>query len=272
MLLDLDSRGDVSYRYEITFDSPWLICKEKEGRVDVSKDGRRTVRFSIDRSALKEKDEAACKVKIIFDNGQQTESNLLFKAENANMDAPKDTPYLFLERQGYCAIRAEHFSEKKDVDGKGFAIIDYLGREGAAVKAFPPMERYADAKSAPYVKYAMIAEQSGTYRLAMSLLSRNPSVKGGRMRFAVSVNDDAPQDVFAVSGQYYTEWTCKEWGDGVLDHARTVTTEVTLQKGRNDIYVYAGEPGVVLEKLVLYPAEQELPESYFGPEESYWVK
>lgn len=272
VLLDLDSRGDVSYRYEITFDSPWLICKEKEGRVEVSGDGRRTVRFSIDRSALKKKENAACKVKITFDNGQQTESNLLFQAENATVDAPKDTPYLFLERQGYCAIRAEHFSEKKDVDGKGFATIDYLGREGAAVKAFPPMERYADAKSAPYVKYAMIAERSGTYRLAMSLLSRNPSVKGGRMRFAVSVNDGAPQDVFAVSAQFYTEWTCKEWGDGVLDHARTVTTEVTLQKGRNDIYVYAGEPGVVLEKLVLYPAEKELPESYFGPEESYWVK
>jgi len=272
VLLDLDSRGNVSYRYEVIFDAPWLICGEKEGRVEVSEDGRRTVRFSVDRLALKEKDEAACKVKIFFDNGQQTESNLLFKAENANVEARKDTPYLFLERRGYCAIRAGHFSEKKDVDGKGFVAIDYLGREGAAVKAFPPMETYADAKRAPYVKYAMIAETSGTYQLTLWLLSRNPSVKGGRMRFAVSVNDGAPQDVFAVSEQYYTEWTCKEWGDGVLDHARTVTTEVTLQKGRNDIYVYAGEPGVILEKLVLYSAKRELPESYLGPEESYWVK
>lgn len=272
VLLDLDSRGDVSYRYEITFDAPWLVCKEKEGRVEVSEGGRRTVHFSIDRSALKEKEEAACKVKITFDNGQQTESNLLFKAENANVDAPKDIPYLFLERQGYCAIRAEHFSEKKDVNGKGFAVIDYLGREGAAVKAFPPMETYADAKSAPYVKYAMIAEQSGVYRLDISLLTRNPSVKGARMRFAVSVNDGAPQDIPVVSTQYNTDCHFKEWGDGALEHARTVTTEVPLQKGRNDIYVYAGEPGVVLEKLVLYPAEKELQESYFGPEESYWVK
>lgn len=272
VLLDLDSRGNVSYRYEITFDAPWLHCQEKEGRVEISEDGHKTVRFSIDRSALKEKEEAACKVSITFDNGQQTESNLLFKAENANVDAPKDTPYLFLERQGYCAIRAEHFSEKKDVDGKGFAVIDYLGREGAAMKAFPSMARYTNAKSAPYVKYAMIAESSGTYQLALLLLSRNPSVKGGRMRFAVSVNEEALQEMCAVSEEYYTEWTCKEWGDGVLDHARMITTEVTLKKGRNDIYVYAGEPGVILEKLVLYPSGKELPESYLGPEESYWVK
>lgn len=272
VLLDLDSRGNVSYRYEIIFDSPWLICKEREGRVEVSEDGHRTVQFSVNRAALQGKEEAACKVAITFDNGQKTESALLFQAENANVDVEKDTPYLFLERQGYCAIRAEHFSEKKDMDGKGFAVIDYLGREGAAVKAFPPMERYADAKNAPYVKYAMIAEESGTYHLTISLLTRNPSVKGTRMRFAVSVGGGAPREVCAVSEQYYTEWTCKEWGDGVLDHARTVTTEVTLQKGRNDIYVYAGEPGVILEKLVLYPTKKELPESYLGPEESYWVK
>lgn len=272
VLLDLDSRGNVSYRYEIAFDSPWLVCKEREGRVEISEDGRRTVHFSIDRSALKGKEETTCKVRITFDNGQETETNLLFKAENANIEEERNIRYLFLERQGYCAIRAEHFSEKKDVDGKGFASVDYLGREGAAVKAFPPMETYADAKNAPYVRYTMIAENAGPYRMAMSLLTRNPSVKGGRMRFAVSVNDGAPQDVYAVSGQYYTEWICREWGDGVLDHARTVTTEVSLQKGRNDIYVYAGEPGVILEKLVLYPAERELPESYLGPEESYWVK
>lgn len=271
VLLDLDSRGNVSYRYEILFDSPWLICREKEGRVEISKDGHKTVHFSINRSALQGREEAACNVSITFDNGQKTETNLLFAAENANVDAAENTPYLFLERQGYCAIRAEHFSEKKDVDGKGFVVIDYLGREGAAVKALPPMETYADAGRAPYVKYAMFAKQSGTYRLAMSLLSRNPAVKGGRLRFAVSVGDSAPQEILVVSGQYNTDCHFREWGDGVLDHARTVTTEVTLQKGRNDIYVYAGEPGVILEKLVLYPLEKELPVSYLGPEESFWV-
>ncbi len=271
-VLDIDSRGNVSFLYEITFDCPWLLCTEKSGRVEIGEEGRKTVHFSINRAALTGKEEAACKLRIIFDNGQKTESNLLFKAENAAIECAKDVRYLFVERQGYCAIRAEHFSEKRDVDGKGFAVVDFLGREGAAVKAFPPMETYADAGSAPYIKYSMITEKSGTYRLAMSLLSRNPAVKGGRMRFSVSVGDGAPQDILVVSREYNTDCHFREWGDGVLDHARTITTEVSLQKGRNDIYVYAGEPGVILEKLILYPAGKELPESYFGPEESYWVR
>ncbi|MBQ8846404.1 MAG: hypothetical protein IJ006_04610, partial [Lachnospiraceae bacterium] len=60
----------------------------------------------------------------------------------------------------------------------------------------------------------------------------------------------------------------KEWANGVLNHARTVTVEIAVNEGKNDVYVYAGDPGLILEKLVLYPADKELPESYFGPEES----
>lgn len=43
---------------------------------------------------------------------------------------------------------------------------------------------------------------------------------------------------------------------------------VTLQEGRNDICFYAGESGVILEKVVFYSADSDLPGSYLGPEES----
>jgi len=271
VLLDIDSRGNVPFAYEIDYDCPWLICQEKNGRVEMTQDGHKEIPFFINRGALDGKEEAECRLNITFDNGRKTFSRLLFKAENVTVVSKENVKYLFIERQGYCAIRAEHFSEKKDIDGKGFAVIDYLGREGAAVKAFPPMEVYNDADKAPYVKYSMLAEKAGSYNLAISLLTRNPSVKGGRMRFAVSVNEDIPKDMYAVSEQYYTEWFHKEWADGVLNHARTTETEVLLKEGRNDIYIYAGDPGVILEKIILYPTGTVLPTSYLGPEESYYL-
>ena len=58
-----------------------------------------------------------------------------------------------------------------------------------------------------------------------------------------------------------------EWARGVLSRGRRSSVEVLLEKGRNDIYFYAGDPGVVLEKLVLHVLP--LPESYLGPEESF---
>lgn len=271
VLLDIDSRGNVSFSYEVVFDSPWLQCSQRSGRVEIKEGGRKTLRFTLNRTMLQGRDQAPVTIQITFDNGQTTCSKLLFAAEKIEF-LKEDVTYLFLERQGYCSILAEHFSEQKDVDGKGFRVISYLGREGAAIKAFPAMHSWMDAKTAPYVKYSLLAEKTGKYKLTLYLLARNPVQKGGRMGFAVSVNDGEPQELYGVSKQYYTEWISREWADGVLNHARTVTMEVSLRQGRNDIYVYAGEPGVILEKLVLHPAEKDLQESYFGPEESYFVR
>lgn len=237
VLLDIDSRGNVSFAYELECDCPWLVCEAKKGRVEINEEGHQTLHFTIDRTRLSGREEASCKLKVTFDSGRSTYSNLQIVAENMNNEDKDATTNLFVERQGVCAIRAEHFSEKRTIDGKGFEVIEYLGREGAAVKAFPAMETY---ENAPYVKYSMIAEKTGAYQMALTLLTRNPSVKGGRIRFAFSVNQEAPQDIYAVSEQYYTEWFHKEWADGVLDHARTVEAKVVLQKGRNDIYIYAG--------------------------------
>ncbi len=270
VLLDIDSRGTVSFSYEAVFDSPWLQCAEKSGRVEIKEGGRKTLRFTINRSVLQAREQAAVTIHIAFDNGGKTYSKLLLTAEAVKHPKEEEAAYLFLERQGYCSIAAEHFSGQKDVDGKGFRVVSYLGREGAAVKAFPEMFAWTEAKRAPYVKYSFLAEHTGSYKLELYLLARNPVQKGGRMRFAVSANNGAPQEICAVSEQYYTEWFHKEWADGVLSHSRTVTTEISLQRGRNDIYVYAGEPGIVLEKLVLYPADTVLPDSYLGPKESYY--
>lgn len=265
VLVDLDSRGDVSFSYEVEFECPWLQCFEKSGRVVIEDGGRENLRFSVNRRLLQGREEASVTIRIMFDNGQKTHSRLLFAADTAVISRGEKTGKLFLVQNGYCAIAAEHFSENRDIEGKGFRVISGLGREGAAIKSFPEMEYWTDAAQAPYVKYSLLAEREGLYKLRFYLSARNPVCKGGRMRFAVSANDDAPQTLYAVSEQYYTEWFNTEWANGVLNHVRIVTAELSLREGENDIFVYAGDPGVILEKLVLYSADRELPDSYLGP-------
>lgn len=291
VLLDIDSRGRVSFSYELEYDCPWLISDKKRGRVETDGEGRSTVSFTVDRTALakaadaeaaeRHTAEAGVLVRVFFDNGGTTFSKLLIRAaahmaeEGASCTASTgtaagtaDAKGLFIMSRGLCVMRAEHYCDRKDVGGQGFRTVDFLGREGAAVKAFPAMTVYENAAEAPYVKYSMTAEEAGEYALDISLLTRNPSVRGGRMRFALSVNDGTPETVYAVSEKYYTEWMCREWYSGVLEHARTVTAGITLEKGRNDIYLYAGDPGVIFEKLTVRRKDTELPESYFGPVES----
>ena len=127
------------------------------------------------------------------------------------------------------------------------------------------MKYYEDARKAPFVKYEMIAESEGEYTAELYLMTRNPVKRGERCRFAISVNESAPVAIYAVSENYYTEWFNLEWAHGVLDHGRIVSTNVSLKKGLNEVYIYAGEPGVIIEKIVLHPAENPIPESMLGP-------
>ena len=265
VILDLDSRGNVSYSYEISYDCPWLICEEKCGRVETDKDGHKSVVFRADRSMINGKTSADAIVKILFDNGKEDVSRLRFIADTA---PAADGENVFIEREGYCCILAEHFSEKKDTAEGGFTAIDYLGREYAAVKAFPAMTAYKDTENAPYVRYSFIAENTGTYCVRLYLMSRNPVIKGGEMCFGISANGGTPERINAVSDSFYTEHFCPEWANGVLDKVRPVTVKLALNAGRNDVYIYAGDPGIILEKLVFFPEEKGLAESYLGPCES----
>ena len=88
------------------------------------------------------------------------------------------------------------------------------------------------------------------------------------LRFAAAANGDEKREVCSVGEHYYTEWFDPEWAAGVLDHARVAATDLSLRKGLNEICLYAMDPGLILEKLVLVPEGKDLPESYFGPEES----
>jgi len=270
VLLDIDSRGMVSFSYELVYNCPWLLCEEKNGRVEPLKEGRKTLSFRIDRNQLNGKEEASVLLQIRFDNGSKTYSNLLIKAEQAPKAEGRES-YLFVERQGYCSMRAEHYSEKKDVEENGFRVVSYLGREGNAIKAFPVDKVYEEVKNAPYVKYSLLAKKEGMYELILYILARNPVMMGGRMRFAVSVNNGEAISLNGIPENYYTEWYNHDWAEGVLSHGRTVKTQIFLQKGRNDIYVYAKEAGLILEKLVVH-AMDKLPESYLGPDESYYLK
>ena len=278
VLLDLDSRGEESYSFEVKFDAPWLSCDAMTGRVETSGICRNTICFHRDKAMLNGRERALVTIQIQFDDGKRTFSRLELEAEGNGCESgvqtnktQDDGRHVFLERQGYCCIPAKDFVQLGDVLGNGFRVIDYLGRESSAIKAFPPMAYYPDASKAPFVRYEMIAEQDGEYVVKTYLMARNPVIKGERSRFALSVNNDAPIMLYAVSENYYTEWFNQEWARGVIDHGRVVSTTVTLKKGKNDVFLYAGEPGVIVEKIVLHPANITLPDSLLGPAASCTV-
>lgn len=98
VLLDIDSRGNVPFTYELEYDCPWLICEKKSGRVEITENHeesgkdiigdatenelqnvRATICFAVHRQKISGKEEAACLLKITFDNGQRTQPSRHFR-------------------------------------------------------------------------------------------------------------------------------------------------------------------------------------------------
>ena len=60
-----------------------------------------------------------------------------------------------------------------------------------------------------------------------------------------------------------------EWSQGVLNQVHTCKIPIQLQKGLNEVLIYAIDPGFVLEELFIYRTKPR--ESYLGPIESFYL-
>lgn len=270
VLIDLDSRGNVDFTFSVHSDKEWLGFEPPEGSVDALKEGRATITVTCDREKLAGREKALVEIPVKFANGETTVGRLaLVAGMEGEMDAcPEGT---FLEQLGYIAMEAAHFSGKKDVSGGGFRVIRHLGRMGDAVKSFPVTKSWIGSQDVPSLWYDFAAKEAGVYIVQLYFAPRNPGRQGGHIRCQVSVNDEKREILETITSPFYTEWRCAEWNNGVMDNIRIVKTAITVRKGLNRLYFYAGDPGIVLEKIVLYREGNSLPDSYFGPVESFRV-
>ena len=178
---------------------------------------------------------------------------------------------IFQQRQeAWISILAEHYSGQQDTTEGGFVRIPRLGRLCGGVKCMPADKDFRFVEEKPSVSYRFAAAKAGVYRLEVTLLCRNPHRKGGRMEFYCAANGGEMLTLSAAGEGFSTQGSCSEWAQGVLNQSRKVRTCVELQEGENTLTIYAGEPGIILERILLYSQEDKVPESYLGPRESWF--
>ena len=140
VLLDIDSRGDIGFTYEIESDSKWLICSEPKGRVEIAdsvleiaggmsaidkalneagvaeaSEGRKTVIFTVNRDAITGKSTGDVRVKLAFDNGTASETKLTFKADVLNASE-------FLADSGKDIVKSDKNEDINEADKKNVFV------------------------------------------------------------------------------------------------------------------------------------------------------
>lgn len=255
---------------EEAFGFGWLEFSAMSGKTELQDEVILTVR----KERLQPGEEVTCSFEIM------TETEFVpVHVRAAKLDFTQLPQGTFVPENKLFVINAADYTEKSDVteidsgnsetDYASFRVLKDFGKYGSGVKVFPVTAAFSDVERAPSVSYQLWSEDGGAYRMEVHTSPANPLVYGGRLSVKASVNDRECQSIELTGADYKGgEPGCTLWEKAVLAQEHVSTAEIKLNKGLNRITVYAQEAGLVLERLVLYPAQMKRKVSYLGPEES----
>ncbi|MCQ2505599.1 MAG: glycosyl hydrolase 115 family protein [Lachnospiraceae bacterium] len=234
VIVELDSRGENEFNYKVKGYEDFITIKNAEGFVGL-KDGicGTDIEISVDTDSKNAGKSSLILIEITFDNGAKTEVKLEIKLDGVEKSVIIPS---------YCGKALKEEAEDK------IEAINYLGREGKAVKAFPVTKTW-NVENAPRLSYEFVTEADGEYLFKTYLIPRNPVVKGGKMQFGIDIKGEKTHILDAVSANYYTEHHNPEWSMGVLKNLRVVEFSVRLTKGKHEFDFFVLDPGVIVEKF-----------------------
>lgn len=290
--VDIDSRGDVDFIYQISCDCNVLDFSSKYGKVEAKGAGGVCVKISLtlDKDVLAKYSYDAehsvvdiC-VNIQFVDGNKTDMKLQLALPDLSEGVPLVSmmPSISAETD-YAIINVSDYVENYQVNGNGFEEIPERGRFKNAVKCFPVNKDFSSEIEAdllnladgacetllakyPHLLYEVELEEEGNYEVTFELVPANPDHFGGRFAFFYRENEETIKECFAVASDYNTEYSCREWDDGVVNHVRKVKEVIHFKNGVNQLMIFPGQPGFMLERVLIMKSGKQYLESYLGPQ------
>ena len=289
--INIETGSSAPIDFEISCDAPWLSFERKSGSLS-PETGIVSVVVSCDRSKLgKEVVCADVAVKCVFKSDKRLDPDeemfdkpigrTLAKLKifaGGDYDYPAMT---FVDTEGYVSVEASHYSSRHDTADAAWLEIDHLSRLGTpAMKVLPSTKAYLSktedrylCDDVPYLEYSFTAQKSGKSELTLWLSNRNPVAIDASLRLGVSLNGGEIDVIRTVPKGYKPGMHgSTAWGDEVLDKIRKVKAEIEVSEGVNKLRIYGGDPNIILEKFTVCPSDAQIPESYLGAPESYYVK
>lgn len=166
----------------------------------------------------------------------------------------------YYEVDGRISMEAEHYSDRKDVNGMYWKLIPHLGVSGGSMKAFPDSSAQilridGDYESeSPYLEYQFYVTTPGKFQGAFY---RIPTMNEGttdegehktcRIAYAF---DGGDWDYFRGTSYVDTGYT-SSWSEGVRYNYEIKSFTVTLEEGWHTLRIYMADAGTAFDKIVL---------------------
>jgi hypothetical protein len=173
----------------------------------------------------------------------------------------------FVEADGYIAIEAENYSVNKSSHNFEWQKIEQHGRTLSSMSVFPVTDySFSDPLKAPYLEYDLFFFSTGELTVEGLFAPSLPMMPNRGLRYAVAMDNDAPQVVNLVA-----DMSSEAWEEAVRTDVRRSSTKHKIERaGRHKLRFYMVDPAVTLQKIIINTGG--LQDSYLGPPQSLRVE
>lgn len=260
--LDIFNQGKTPFEYEIKPSEKWVTVSETKGNVD--KDKRVWVAINWNKAP---KGQTTATIRVTGTNKEVSIQVNTFGPKEIS----KESLQGFVETEGYISAEAGHYTQKTDVGNRQWIKVEDYGHTLSAMRATAPANEPAaePCKDAPCLAYKMYFFSTGKFDVTSIWAPTLNFMPGRPVRFAISVDDAAPETITLVPGDYNVRNGNRDWEKSVSDNARFGKSSINIAKpGYHTLKIWMVDPGVLLQKIMVNTGG--LKPSYLGAPESYY--
>ena len=258
--VDVFNQGKTPFEFSATASEPWMVLSDQHGKIE--KELRLEV--SIDWSKAPSGKSTG---KMIV-SGARTNFTVTITAFNPSEPASGSLKG-FGEADGFVSIEAEHYSKKTDAGLNRWIKIPNYGHTLSGMRADAPAEAMSTpGKDSPCLEYPMYLFSRGTVQVESFIGPTLSFMPGRAVRYAVSFDDEAPQEITIVPKVFEGYSTNPAWSKSVKNNAHKAnSTHPIKAPGYHTLKIWMVDPAVVVEKIVVNTGGVK--PSYLGPPESF---
>jgi hypothetical protein len=178
-----------------------------------------------------------------------------------------------VENNGVVAIEAARFDRVQNTAEARWITVPNLGRTDSAVTITPSTAASrTPGADAPRLEYVFTLLDAAEVSVATHVSPTLNFRKGEGLRFAIAIDEGAPQVININAGEDVPDWKYpKWWNDSVADHIKIKSSaRQPLEAGRHTLKVWMIDSGVVLQRFVIDAGG--LKPTYLGPPASRRVE
>jgi hypothetical protein len=185
-------------------------------------------------------------------------------------EATRGTLHGFVETEGVVSMEPEHFTMQTTAGERHWARIAGYGRTLSGMRAEGPVDGPAaiPGRDSPVLEYRMYLYHAGQAEVTAITAPSLNFVPDRGLRYAVSIDDEAPQVVSLVPQGYRAGNGNRDWELSVAENARYGRSKhLVAGVGYHTLRIWMIDPAVVVQKLIVDLGG--LKPSFLGPPETF---